>query len=241
MNKYGNRMLCKINGLQKMEKAKLVMVSFLFVSMALTPMIMNQTAHAAGGLKVNVHVNSAGHICVLSSGEDLGCKSSNGPDVVQFQFGKGVVEEGDTFQACFNGNCVTGTNGPKSAPEDVYLSSGTNNPLNEFPQRIDGDIVKTLSTSDPDLSISSVSDYTQGNYFYIVGEVKNNGISAKHLVKISITLYNDLDTVIGTTIAYTNPSDIPSGGSSPFKFMIGNTDVTDLGAIKNYKLLVSSS
>jgi hypothetical protein len=213
--------------------------------MALIPLYLDQPVQAGGGLKVNVHVNSAGEICVSSAGEDLGCKSSDGPDVVKFQFGEGIVEQGDTFQACFEGNCVTVTNGPDSAPEHVYPSSGTssefNNPINESPQQTDGNIEETLSTSNPDLSISSVSDYTEGSYFHIVGEVMNKGTAAKQFVKISATIYDDSNTVIGTKFTYADPYDIPGGGSSPFKLSIGSSDVTDLGAIKSYKLLVSSS
>ena len=238
-------MLCKINEFQNMGKIKLVMVSFLFVSMALMPMIINQTAHAAGGLKVNVHVNSAGQICVSSSDEDLGCKSSNGPDMVQFQFGKGVIEEGGTFQACFNGNCVTGTNGPASAPEDVYplsgSSIGSNNAINEEPQRTDSNIEKTISTSNPDLSITSVSDYTERNYFYIVGEVLNKSPIEKTFVKVTATFYDDAKQVIGTSYVYTNPTTIFPSDSAPFKLMIGSTDVSNINLINSYKLVVSSS
>ncbi len=54
-------------------------------------------------------------------------------------------------------------------------------------------------------------------------------------------MYDDMNTVIGTQLAYTTPSDIPPGGSAPFKIFVGSSDVTNLGAIKSYKLLVSSN
>jgi hypothetical protein len=238
-------MFYKNNESQNMEKIKLVLVSFLFISIALTPMILNQSTQAGGGLKVNVHINSAGQICVSSPDQDLGCKSSNGPGVVQFQFDSDVVEEGDTFQACFKGSCVTGTNGPESAPEDVYLlsatSTGSNNAVNEEPQRTDKDIEKTISTSNPDLSITSVSDYYTGNYFYIVGEVLNKAPIEKTFVKVTATFYDDAKQVIGTSYVYTNPTTILPSDSAPFKLMIGSTDVSNINFINSYKLVVSSS
>ena len=149
MDNITNNMLCIVNSLARAEKIKLVLISFLFLSMAVTPLVLSQSAQAsAGGLKVNVHVNSAGKICVAASGENLMCKSSKGPGVVQFQFGEGVVEEGDKFRACFKGKCVNGTNGPEKAPEDVYLPSstgtgtGSKNTVNEAPQSTDSNIKK---------------------------------------------------------------------------------------------------
>jgi hypothetical protein len=133
MGNITNNMLCIINALPRAEKIKLVMISFLFFSIALAPLVLSQSAQAGGGgLKVNVHVNSAGKICVASSGENLMCKTSKGPGVVQFQFGEGVVEVGDKFRACFKGKCVNGTNGPEKAPEDVYFPSPGTGTGSEF-------------------------------------------------------------------------------------------------------------
>ncbi len=245
MDKITNNMLCIINALARTEKIKLVMISFLFFSMALTPLVLSQSAQAGGGgLKVNVHVNSAGKICVAASGENLMCKTSKGPGTVQFQFGEGVVEVGDKFRACFKGKCVTGTNGPEKAPEDVYLpSSGTGtgfkNSVNEAPQSTDSNFKKTISSSNPDLSILSVSDYSSGNYFYIVGEVLNKATTEKTLVKVTTTLYNSAKQVIGTSSTFTDPTTIPQSESAPFKLMVGSTDVSNINLINSYKLGVS--
>lgn len=245
MDNITNSMICTINALPRTEKIKLVVISFLFFSMALTPLILSQSAQASvGGLKVNVHVNGAGKICVAASGENLMCKTSKGPGAVQFQFGEGVVEVGDKFRACFKGKCVTGTNGPEKAPEDVYLptsgtGTGSKNTVNEAPQSTDSNIKKTISTSNPDLSILSVSDYSSGNYFYIVGEVLNKAPIEKTLAKVTVTLYNSARQVIGTSSTFTDPSTIPQSESAPFKLMVGSTDVSNINLIKSYKLGVS--
>ena len=247
MDNITNNMLCIINALARTEKIKLVLISFLFFLMALTPTVLSQSAQAGGGgLKVNVHVNSAGKICVASSGENLMCKTSKGPGVVQFQFGEGVVEVGDKFKACFKGKCVNGTNGPEKAPEDVYLSSsssetgtGSKNSVNEAPKTTASNIKKTISTSNPDLSILSVSDYSSGNYFYIVGEVLNKAPTEKTPVKVTATLYNSARQVIGTSSTFTDPSTIPGSESAPFKLMVGPTDVSNINLINSYKLGVS--
>jgi hypothetical protein len=248
-NTTTNNMLCVFNALlSRREKAKLAMISFLFFSMALTPVVLSQSAQAGGGgLKVNVHVNSAGKICVAASGENLMCKTSKGPGTVQFQFGEGVVEVGDKFRACFKGKCVNGTNGPEKAPEDVYLlpsSSGTRaqskNTVNEAPpQSTESNIKQTISTSNPDLTISSVSDYSSGNYFYIVGEVLNKASTEKTFVKVAATLYNSARQVIGTSSTFTDPSTIPQSESAPFKLMVGSTDVSNINLVNSYKLGVS--
>ncbi len=246
MGNITNNMLCIINALPRTERIKLAMISFLFFSMALTPLVLSQSAQAdGGGLKVNVHVNSAGKICVAASGENLMCKSSKGPGAVQFQFGEGVVKVGDKFRACFKGKCVTGTNGPEKAPEDVYLPSssgtgtGSKNTVNEPPQSTDSNIKKTISTSNPDLSILSVAEYSSGNYFYIVGEVLNKAPTEKTLVKVTATLYNSARQVIGTSSTFTDPSTIPQSESAPFKFMVGSNDVSNINLINSYKLGVS--
>lgn len=214
--------------------------------MALTPLVLSQSAQAsAGGLKVNVHVSSAGKICVAASGENLMCKTSKGPGEVQFQFGEGMVEVGDKFRACFKGKCVTGTNGHEKAPEDVYLPSssgtgtGSKSTVNEATQSTDSDIKKTISTSNPDLSISSVSDYSSGNYFYIVGEVLDKAPTEKTVVKVTATLYNSARQVIGTSSTFTDPSTITQSESAPFKLMVGPTDVSNINLINSYKLGVS--
>ncbi len=118
---------------------------------------------------------------------------------------------------------------------------GTAFAQSEDEEKSASDIMKKISTSNSDLNITSVSDYTKGDYFYIVGEVLNKAVEGKEFVKISATFYDEGNTVIGTAFTYTDPSEIPPGESSPFKFIINTNDVTDLNAIKSYKLMISSS
>jgi hypothetical protein len=89
------------------------------------------------------------------------------------------------------------------------------------------------------LNITSVSSFTKGDYFHIVGEVLNKAQEERTFVKVSATIYDSQNKVIGTHTTYTDPTTIPPGESSPFEFMIGNNDVTDLGSISIYKLMVS--
>ncbi|NQE53084.1 hypothetical protein C5S29_05785 [ANME-1 cluster archaeon GoMg3.2] len=54
-------------------------------------------------------------------------------------------------------------------------------------------------------------------YHKIVGEVKNNGVSASSYVKLVSTYYDAKGEVIGTDFTYTDPSDIDAGDSAPFE------------------------
>ena len=106
------------------NKISLLTVLSAFLAIAITSLLLTATIHAAveGGLKINVHVNGAGKVCAFSALENLGCKTSFGQGVVNFQFGEGSVAVGDKFTACFKNNCVEGVNGPENAPEDVFIS-----------------------------------------------------------------------------------------------------------------------
>jgi hypothetical protein len=97
-----------------------------FLAMVIIPLLLSATINAAvglgGGLKINVHVNGAGKVCSFSAVENLGCKTSLGQGIVNFQFSEGSVAVGDKFTVCFENNCVEKVNGPKNAPEDVFIS-----------------------------------------------------------------------------------------------------------------------
>jgi hypothetical protein len=96
-----------------------------FLAMVITPLLSSATINAVvvgGGLKINVHVNGAGKVCAFSAVENLGCKTSFGQGIVNFQFSEGSVAVGDKFTACFENNCVEKVNGPKNAPEDIFIS-----------------------------------------------------------------------------------------------------------------------
>ncbi len=84
-----------------------------------------------------------------------------------------------------------------------------------------------------------MSDYSSGNYFYIVGEVLNKATTEKTLVKVTTTLYNSAKQVIGTSSTFTDPTTIPQSESAPFKLMVGSTDVSNINLINSYKLGVS--
>ena len=104
------------------NKISLFAVLSVFLAMVITPPLLSPTIHGAGvGLKINVHVDGAGKVCAFSAVENLGCKTSIGQGVVNFQFSEGGVAIGDKFTACFKNNCVEEVNGPKNAPEDVFI------------------------------------------------------------------------------------------------------------------------
>ena len=109
------------------NKKSLLTVLYAFLALLVTPLLLSATINAAvggggGGLKINVHVNGAGKVCSFSAVENLGCKTSFGQGIVNFQFSEGSVAVGDNFTACFKNNCVEKVNGPKNAPEDVFIS-----------------------------------------------------------------------------------------------------------------------
>jgi len=103
------------------------------------------------------------------------------------------------------------------------------------------EIKSIVSTSNPVLNITSVSNYFTENYFYIVGEVLNKAQSEKTYVRVTATLYDDTNKVIGTSYTFTDPTTIPPSESAPFKLPIGLSDVSNLESIKSYKLMVSSN
>jgi S1-C subfamily serine protease len=90
-----------------------------------------------------------------------------------------------------------------------------------------------------EVSIIEGSNFREGNNLYIIGEVKNNLNSILNLVEVSITLYDINDNIIGTTLTYTNPSTIQPLESAPFKLSIGPSDVTDINAIDEWKIVAS--
>jgi hypothetical protein len=92
---------------------KLIIVAS--VIMLLVPVSVQET-FGGGGLKVIVHGN--GEACVSSSNENLGCRQISSQGTFEFNGSP------DTFRACLNGSCQSGSNSPASAPENVYFGSG---------------------------------------------------------------------------------------------------------------------
>lgn len=119
----------------------------------------------------------------------------------------------------------------------------TSNPHSVYSQSEDGDessiIERMVSPVRSGLNITSSTIYFEGDYFHIVGEVLNTASTEKDFVKVIATLYDDKNKVIGTDFTYTNPSTIFPQETSPFSFMIGQSDVSNLGAIKSYKIMAS--
>jgi hypothetical protein len=100
----------------------------------------------------------------------------------------------------------------------------------------DSEIKKTITSSESGLNITSSTHFFNRDDFKVVGEVLNDGSNYLELVKIIITLYDSNNNVIGTELTYTNPSDIGPLQSAPFEIIIGQGDVSNVSAIKSYKL-----
>lgn len=88
--------------------------------MLLVPSAVQQEVFGGGGLKVIVHVNGqGGEVCVSSNNEDLCCRFLSSQGTFVFSGSP------DSFRACLDGNCQSGTNSPASEPEHVYFSGGS--------------------------------------------------------------------------------------------------------------------
>lgn len=98
---------------------------------------------------------------------------------------------------------------------------------------------ESQESSSSGLKITRSSSYSQGDFFYIVGEVLNTGSNNKEFVKVIATLYDENRKVIGTGFTYTDPSTISSQESSPFKIIIGDIDVSSIDSIDSFKLVAS--
>jgi hypothetical protein len=89
----------------------------------------------------------------------------------------------------------------------------------------------TPTPSVPPLEILSHNSYTDGGWFHIIGEVKNNTDYPMEYVKIVATLYDDNNKVVGTDFTYTILDIIPPGGKAPFETGTNKWEDTT-----NYKL-----
>lgn len=99
------------------------------------------------------------------------------------------------------------------------------------------DKFESQESSSSGLEITSSSSYSQGDFFYIVGEVLNTDSNDKEFVKVIATLYDENRKVVGTGFTYTDPSTISSQESSPFKIIIGDSDVSSINAIDRFRLV----
>jgi hypothetical protein len=103
----------------------------------------------------------------------------------------------------------------------------------------DREVERIATNSQSDLDITSATTYFDDDYFHIVGEVLNTASEEKEFVEVIATLYDSDNNVIGTDTTFTSPSTLSSQESAPFEFMIGQGDVSDVGAIKSYKVTVN--
>jgi hypothetical protein len=75
-----------------------------------------------------------------------------------------------------------------------------------------------------------------GDWFHIVGEVRNNSDAPMEFVKVVATLYDDTGNVTGTDFAYTELDIVLPGGKSPFE-----TGTDQWQGTTNYKLQIEGS
>ena len=87
------------------------------------------------------------------------------------------------------------------------------------------------------LTIQGVTSHLGSyGYYYINGEVVNTGTEAATFVKLTAAMYDSTGKIVDTDFTYTDPSDLSSGQTAPFEFMIDTEDLP--GIIDNYELQV---
>lgn len=89
------------------------------------------------------------------------------------------------------------------------------------------------STANVTLEILSSRMYLSGsgNYYYIVGEIKNSSSVAVHYVQVIASMYNTGGNILKSDYTYTDISTIPPGGKSPFEIM-----TSYINGVASYKL-----
>lgn len=136
-----------------------------------------QNALGAPGLKVIVHADKAGTVCVYSQNEDLGCKSSSGPGNINFIFSDEGAKTGEEFTACLNEICKNGTNSPGKRPEDVYFTSDT----------------EANKSNDNAITTTNVTDFQANQESENASETVGPGIISKN---VSGTVVKNPDNII---------------------------------------------
>jgi hypothetical protein len=90
------------------------------------------------------------------------------------------------------------------------------------------------------LQILSHNSFTDSvGYMHVVGEIKNNSPSTATFVKITGTFYDANNQVVGTSFAYSDPSDLLSGQTSPFEILLLSASIP-ISQIDHYNLQASS-
>lgn len=122
------------------------------------------------------------------------------------------------------------------------LNSENKGPLNLSYNTIDNyKILKTVSSSDSVLNITSSTHFFDRDNFKVVGEVLNKGPNMKSSVKVIITLYDRNGNILGTELTYTNPDHLKPLQSAPFEIIISQGDVKNVRQISSYKLYLTAS
>jgi hypothetical protein len=124
----------------------------------------------------------------------------------------------------------------------VSLQNSDNPSMQGQQQSMDpnnNEIKNNPSTPTSPLTVIPGTTFHEGNNFYLVGEVKNNGASVLNSVEVDITLYDINNKVIGTTSTFTNPNTILPFDTAAFKLTVGPYDVNDVNAIKDWRITTS--
>jgi hypothetical protein len=89
------------------------------------------------------------------------------------------------------------------------------------------------------VKILSHSSYIDDiGYLHVVGEVENGSPLDIEFVKVVGTFYDSNNTVVGTTLTYTNPSDVSGGQKAPFDLILSGASIP-IPEIGNYSLQVN--
>lgn len=105
----------------KLKKILALSASLYLAGISTLLLLFPSNVIAASALKVIVHVNDTGSVCVYSVSEDLGCQFVHGPIEAIFEFSPGMVAINEEFKVCINDDCKTAINGPEKAPVHVYI------------------------------------------------------------------------------------------------------------------------
>ncbi|RQD76188.1 MAG: hypothetical protein D5R97_04785 [Candidatus Syntrophonatronum acetioxidans] len=70
-----------------------------------------------------------------------------------------------------------------------------------------------------DIELLSYHEYWDGNYWYVVGEIKNNTDKTAKFVRVDLRGYVN-DSIKYTDFTYSSPSELAPGETGAFKFMI---------------------
>jgi hypothetical protein len=92
---------------------------------------------------------------------------------------------------------------------------------------IPGDNGQEISSIDGGNVILVSQRYNEEFSNEIVGEAKNNGNETVEFVKVTVTLYDDIGSIIGAEDAYTDPSYLEPGMKAPFKVSIRSGSLMD--------------